>query len=79
MVVTRYDGIRARSHQPPITAVNLHLERVASQAVELLFEHISGRHERASVAAPLPELVPRESSAASATSTPPATSATSAA
>lgn len=79
MVVTRYDGIRARSHQPPITAVNLHLERVASQAVELLFEHVSGRHERASVAAPLPELVPRESSAASATSSPPATSATSAA
>lgn len=66
MVATRYDGIRARTAQPPLTAVNLHLERVASLAVELLFEHVSGNRERGSVAGPLPELIVRASSSASA-------------
>lgn len=36
MVVTRYDGLRARTCEPPLTAVDLHLDRAASDAVELL-------------------------------------------
>lgn len=63
-VVTRYDGIRARSCQPPLTAVDLHLEDMASQAVALLFDHLGGSGEaRGSVVPPLPSLVIRESSA----------------
>ncbi|MCY1234709.1 HTH-type transcriptional regulator GntR [compost metagenome] len=62
LVVTRYDGIRARSAQPPITAVNLHLERVASLAVELLFAHLSGDRSRDVITGPAPELVVRASS-----------------
>jgi len=63
MVVTRYDGLRARNSKPPITAVNLHLEQVSALAVELLFEHICGDTRRQVVAGPDPELVIRESSA----------------
>ncbi|RZT36484.1 LacI family DNA-binding transcriptional regulator [Cupriavidus agavae] len=62
LVVTRYDGIRARAAQPPLTAVNLHLEAVAALAVELLFAHISGESGQRSVIGPSPELVPRASS-----------------
>ncbi len=62
-VVTRYDGIRARTAQPPLTAVNLHLERVAALAVELLFAHLSGDRSQHAVAGPAPELVVRASSA----------------
>ncbi|WP_432262219.1 LacI family DNA-binding transcriptional regulator [Cupriavidus sp. TMH.W2] len=62
LVVTRYDGIRARSAQPPVTAVNLHLERVASLAVELLFAHLSGDRSRNVITGPAPELVVRASS-----------------
>lgn len=62
-VVTRYDGIRARSCRPPLTAVDLHLDEMASQAVALLFDHLGGsRDARRSVAPPLPNLVVRESS-----------------
>jgi len=66
LVVTRYDGMRARGAQPPITAVNLHLERVASLAVELLFAHLSGDRSRTLIAGPAPELVVRASSTPSA-------------
>ncbi|CAJ0888442.1 putative HTH-type transcriptional repressor ExuR [Ralstonia sp. LMG 32965] len=63
-VVTRYDGIRARSCQPPLTAVDLHLDDMASEAVALLFDHLGGRADaRRSVFPPVPKLVPRESSA----------------
>lgn len=62
-VVTRYDGIRARTAHPPLTAVNLHLERVAALAVDLLFAHLSGDRSRQTVAGPAPELVVRASSA----------------
>ena len=63
MVATRYDGLRARTANPPLTAMNLHLEDVASLAVELLFEHMSGSGQRACLSGPMPELVPRASSA----------------
>lgn len=62
MLVTRYDGLRARQCQPPLTALNLHLEQVAEQAVTLLFEHINGHGQRLEVSGPVPELVVRESS-----------------
>lgn len=62
-VVTRYDGIRARTAQPPLTAVDLHLERVAALAVELLFAHLSGDRSQHAIAAPAPELLVRASSA----------------
>ncbi|GGO83560.1 transcriptional regulator [Marinobacterium nitratireducens] len=61
MVATRYDGLRARNCTPPLTAVDLHLEQVASLAIELLFEHINGSNGRTLVRAPAAELVARES------------------
>jgi DNA-binding LacI/PurR family transcriptional regulator len=61
-LATRYDGIHARQCNPPLTAVNLHLDEIAQLGVELLFEHIAGRTERKSVAGPLATLVPRGSS-----------------
>lgn len=64
-IVTRYDGLRARTINPPLTAVNLHLEEVGALAVELLFAVMSG-HETAAMLHPsLPELVVRESSVSS--------------
>lgn len=63
MVVTRYDGLRARTCQPALTAVNLHLGQLASSAVELLLEHIQGHRTRRVATASAPELVPRASSA----------------
>lgn len=61
-VVTRYDGLRAQSCQPPLTAVNLHLDEVSALAIDLLFEHINGRVKRRVVAGPAPSLVVRASS-----------------
>lgn len=62
MVATRYDGIRARSCEPPLTAVNLHLDEVAHQAIALLFDHLRGETAQVAVPGPLAELVVRESS-----------------
>lgn len=62
-VVTRYDGLRARTCRPPLTSVNLHLDQMAALAVELLLEHLRGDTSRRVVAGPEPALVPRESSA----------------
>jgi DNA-binding LacI/PurR family transcriptional regulator len=68
LVVTRYDGQRARACRPPLTAVDLHLDDMASQAVELLFAHLAAARGKGgvarSVAPALPELVKRESSGA---------------
>lgn len=61
MLVTRYDGLRARNSEPPMTAVNLHLEEVASLAVELLFEHICADHRRGMVMGPTPQIIARKS------------------
>lgn len=60
-VVTRYDGLRARNCTPPLTAVDLHLEEIASLAVGLMLEQIEGRPPR-SCLGPLPRLLARESS-----------------
>ncbi|MFJ1784191.1 substrate-binding domain-containing protein [Streptomyces anulatus] len=63
MVVTRYDGLRARTCEPPLTAVDLHLDRAAAAAVELLLGRLRGEGAAAPVAtAPEPRVVPRASS-----------------
>lgn len=64
MVATRYDGLRARTAQPALTAVDLHLEQVATLAVDLLFEHLSGHKERQCVMGPAPQLRVRASTQA---------------
>ncbi len=64
MIVTRYDGLRARTCAPALTAVDLHLEQAAAAAVELLLRRRL-RDEAppcAPVRAPDPTLVTRASS-----------------
>lgn len=60
-LTTRYDGIRARESLPPLTAVNMHLDEVARQAVRLLFEVLAG-HNVIGSRGQMPELVVRDSS-----------------
>nr|WP_308369380.1 MULTISPECIES: substrate-binding domain-containing protein [unclassified Streptomyces] len=66
MVVTRYDGPRARTCEPPLTAVDLQLDRAATDAVELLLARL--RDEDTAVAgtpataAPEPRVIVRASS-----------------
>ena len=62
-VVTRYDGIRARTSEPQLTAVDLHLDETAAAAVELLLRLLSGAGHARVGDVPLPVLVPRASSA----------------
>lgn len=62
-IVTRYDGLRARTCRPPLTAIDLHLDDVSSLAVDLLFAHLGGKREQLAVEPPLPQLIVRESSA----------------
>ncbi|MEJ8858218.1 LacI family DNA-binding transcriptional regulator [Variovorax robiniae] len=62
MVATRYDGVRARTCEPPLTAVDLHLDEVAHQAIDLLFDHLRGDTSRRSASGPMAQLVPRQSS-----------------
>ncbi|XAS67047.1 substrate-binding domain-containing protein [Micrococcaceae bacterium Sec5.7] len=61
-VVTRYNGLRAQTCQPALTAVNLNLAVAAELAVDLLLEHRNGDRSRQVVLGPPPELVPRASS-----------------
>ncbi|GAC1389565.1 MAG: substrate-binding domain-containing protein [Variovorax sp.] len=63
MIATRYDGVRARMCDPPLTAVNLHLDEIARQAIDLLFDHLHGDTTCRRVAGPDPQLVLRKSSA----------------
>ncbi|GGU95120.1 transcriptional regulator [Streptomyces litmocidini] len=63
MVVTRYDGLRARTAQPPLTAVDLHLDRAAAAAVDLLLGRLRGdTPAEAVVTVPPPTVIPRGSS-----------------
>ncbi|GAA2488402.1 LacI family DNA-binding transcriptional regulator [Streptomyces gobitricini] len=62
MVVTRYDGLRARTCEPPLTAVDLHLDRAAADAVELLLGRLRGEATAPLATAPEPRVVPRASS-----------------
>ena len=59
-IATRYDGLRAKLSDPPLTALDLHLPAIAEQAVHLLLDRIEGTGR--TVDADLPELVPRRSS-----------------
>ena len=61
MLATRYDGIRARTSEPPLTAVNLHLDQVARLAIDLLFERMRRGSHRLVAPSPMPELVVRTS------------------
>jgi DNA-binding LacI/PurR family transcriptional regulator len=63
-VATRYDGIRARTSEPALTAIDLHLPETAAAAVALLLQVMAGADAPPSVDVPLPVLVPRASSAA---------------
>ena len=60
-LATRYDGIRARTCEPSLTAVNLHLDQVAKLAIELLFERMRRSSQRLVALSPMPELVARAS------------------
>lgn len=62
LVATRYDGVRARTSEPPMTAIDLHLGEIASQAVALLLECLAGRSSPTVVSGPAPTLVARRSS-----------------
>ncbi|MFF5637013.1 substrate-binding domain-containing protein [Streptomyces sp. NPDC012825] len=62
MVATRYDGLRARTCEPPLTAVDLHLDRAAADAVELLLGRLRGEDAVTVATAPEPRVVPRASS-----------------
>ncbi|MDR7304107.1 LacI family DNA-binding transcriptional regulator [Haloactinomyces albus] len=64
LVATRYDGLRARTCDPPLTAVDLHLDQAAASAVELLLERLRGDSSRETIAPPEPVLVARKSSGA---------------
>ncbi|WP_152345843.1 LacI family DNA-binding transcriptional regulator [Brevibacterium sp. CFH 10365] len=44
LVATRYDGLRARTSNPPLTAVDLGLEAISSAAVEMLVTVLDGDH-----------------------------------
>lgn len=62
-LATRYNGLRAINCTPPLTAVDLHLDQVASLAVQLLFAHLSGDAAKSVLAGPEPTLIVRASSA----------------
>ena len=61
LVDTRYDGLRARTCEPPLTALNLHLDDVATQAIDLLLEHLRGDTARRAVDGAMAELIVRAS------------------
>ncbi|UVI36472.1 LacI family DNA-binding transcriptional regulator [Brevibacterium spongiae] len=44
LIATRYDGLRARTSIPPLTAVDLGLEAISSAAVEMLVTVLDGGH-----------------------------------
>lgn len=61
-VVTRYDGFRAQTETPPLTALNMRLDIVATLATQKLSEIIEAGSNQDPVASPEPTLVIRESS-----------------
>ncbi|MFD5396331.1 LacI family DNA-binding transcriptional regulator [Streptomyces sp. NPDC127097] len=70
MLVTRYDGLRARTCEPPLTAVDLQLERAAGEAVELLLSRLSAGGDQAATG-PRPRREPRVIARASSLRLPP--------
>ncbi|MER7951337.1 LacI family DNA-binding transcriptional regulator [Streptomyces sp. NPDC096079] len=62
MVVTRYDGLRARTCEPPLTAVDLHLVGAAAAAVDLLLGRLRGDTSARVATVPAPTVIARASS-----------------
>lgn len=60
-LATRYDGTRAKLADPPLTAVDLHLDDLAKLAVDLLNHTIDGQTGM-TLMSPMPDLIPRQSS-----------------
>ncbi len=60
-VATRNDGNRARDSDPPITAIDLHLDVVAQQAIDLLLLQLQGKTPAQKSLAPAPSIVIRRS------------------
>ncbi|SEF68590.1 transcriptional regulator, LacI family [Saccharopolyspora kobensis] len=60
-VATRYDGVRARTSTPTLTAVDLNLAQAAASAVELLLANLKGTEVPQVISNPDPRLVVRES------------------
>jgi DNA-binding LacI/PurR family transcriptional regulator len=64
-IATRYDGFRARTNRPPLTAVDLHLGDAASASIELVIALMeSGGRSETYRRAPRPTLVVRGSTVA---------------
>jgi DNA-binding LacI/PurR family transcriptional regulator len=59
-VATNYDGRRAATASPPLTALNLGLPDIARSAVELLFGILGGQN-KGPLHAPIATVIPRES------------------
>ncbi|MEO4042955.1 LacI family DNA-binding transcriptional regulator [Hoeflea sp. CAU 1731] len=60
-IVTRYNGIRSRECDPPLTAIDLHLDEVAKIAVDMLLSHMSDNQLERKVKVPEPTLIVRRS------------------
>ncbi|WP_226782076.1 substrate-binding domain-containing protein [Oceaniglobus trochenteri] len=60
-LATRYDGSRAKLAEPPLTAVDLHLDDIATLAVDLLIATLDGRAGDGAQP-PAPTLIARRSS-----------------
>lgn len=61
LLATRYDGLRARSSEPPLTAVDLHLDHVSQRAVMRLLQRLGQAVADDSEPPLLPTLVARAS------------------
>ncbi|GAA1947379.1 substrate-binding domain-containing protein [Brevibacterium antiquum] len=61
LIATRYDGLRARTSTPPLTAVDLGLDEISSEAVERLVGILDGESEPEASSSSAPTLVVRES------------------
>ncbi|GAA1855307.1 LacI family DNA-binding transcriptional regulator [Brevibacterium marinum] len=64
LIATRYDGLRARTSSPPLTAVHLGLDEISGQAVDRLVTILDGSSHPSDAASEFaPTLVVRESTA----------------
>ncbi|MGW5643793.1 LacI family DNA-binding transcriptional regulator [Saccharopolyspora sp. NPDC003752] len=61
MVATRYDGLRARTCTPALTAIDLHLGQAAAGAVELLLANLKQETTPQVITNPEPVLIARRS------------------
>ena len=61
LIATRYDGLRARTSTPPLTAVDLGLDEISAAAVERLVAILDGESEQVATSASAPTLVVRKS------------------